>query len=246
MSKRSIRRSPASGGNSVGWLTTFNDLMTLLMVFFVLIFTLGSTDVNMMKEFQFALRSGLGILGEGSRMSIAIKQSATPISLQGQLTQAQGETVPEDEPVEADTIDEALGEFAAQPGVNVRYSEEGAHISFEDGLFFNFGKADLNTSGFALLDKMALLIHKIPSAVRVEGHTDNVPIHTDRFPSNWELSIARAVSVVKYFAAAGKINPQRLSAVGYGESRPLVPNDAPANRARNRRVEIVLITEDEK
>ena len=220
--------------------------MTLLMVFFVLIFALGSTDQGMLHEFQSALRSGLGILGEGSRMSIAIKQSATPISLQGQLTQAQGETVPEDEPVITDQIDEALGEFAAQPGVNVRYSKEGAHISFEDGLFFNFGKADLNTRGFALLDKMAVLIHKIPDAVRVEGHTDNAPIHTNRFPSNWELSIARAVSVVKYFAAAGKIDPQRLSAVGYGESRSLVPNDAPANRARNRRVEIVLITEDEK
>jgi chemotaxis protein MotB len=82
--------------------------------------------------------------------------------------------------------------------------------------------------------------------VRVEGHTDNVPIHTNRFPSNWELSIARAVSVVKYFVDVGNINPQRLSAVGYGESRPLVPNSSAANLAKNRRVEIVLATEDEK
>ena len=80
----------------------------------------------------------------------------------------------------------------------------------------------------------------------MEGLTDNVPIHTARFPSNWELSIARAVSVVKYFADAGNINPQRLSAVGYGETRPLVPNNSPANRTKNRRVEIVLATECER
>jgi chemotaxis protein MotB len=78
----------------------------------------------------------------------------------------------------------------------------------------------------------------------VEGHTDNVPIHTRQFPSNWELSTARAVNVLKYFADADRIDPRRLSAVGYGESKPLVNNDSPRNRAKNRRVEIVLIKED--
>ena len=139
-----------------------------------------------------------------------------------------------------------MGKFAEQPGINVRYSKEGIHLSFEDALFFNFGRADINASGFAVLDKLAVMILKTRHAVRVEGHTDNMPIRTKRYPSNWELSIARAVNVVKYFVDVGKINPQRLTAVGYGESRPLVANDSPANRARNRRVEIVLATEDEK
>lgn len=246
MSRRSIQRAPENDHNSAGWLTTFNDLVTLLMVFFVLLFTMGSMDSQMMKEFQYALQSGLGILGAGSKVSIAVQQSQTRISQQGQLNQAKNVSAPEGEMVETESIDEAVGEFAAKPGVNVRYSEEGVHISFEDGLFFNFGKADINTSGFAFLDKMAVLIHKIPYAVRVEGHTDNVPIRTNRYPSNWELSIARAVSVVKYFVNVGKVNPQRLSAVGYGESRSLVPNNSPANRAKNRRVEIVLSTEGEK
>ena len=118
-----------------------------------------------------------------------------------------------------------------------------AKLSPKDFLLFDFGKADINPGGLAFLDKMATLIHKIPHPVRVEGHTDNVPIHTARFPSNWELSIARAVSVVKYIAGSGKINPQRLSAVGYGETRPLVPNDSAVHRTRNRRVEIVIATE---
>ena len=140
-------------------------------------------------------------------------------------------------------MDEALKAFTAEPGINVRYSNQGAHITFEDYLLFNFGKADINPGGLAFLDKLAALLQKVPYPVRVEGHTDNVPIHTARYPSNWELSIARAVSVVKYFAEIGTINPQRLSAVGYGETRPLAPNDLPANRTRNRRVEIVLATE---
>ncbi len=243
MSKKNIRISSENSDDGPGWLTTFNDLVTLLMVFFVLLFTMGSVDTQAMHEFQNALQAGLGILGEGSRVAITLKTSKQDQDNAHLLRQADGEEAPVDEQQEAVPIDEALQAFAAEPGVNVSYSKQGAHITFEDFLLFDFGKADINRGGLAFLDKMAALIQKIPYPVRVEGHTDNVPIHTARFPSNWELSIARAVSVVKYFAESGKINPQRLSAVGYGETRPLVPNDSPANRTRNRRVEIVLVTE---
>ena len=243
MSNRTIRISKENGDDGPGWLTTFNDLVTLLMVFFVLLFTMGSVDTKMLQEFQYALQSGLGILGEGSKVSIAVK-NFQPNSNEAQLLIQTGvKAEPEDEKVPTDTIDEGLKALTAEPGINVRYSNQGAHITFEDFLLFDFGQADINPGGWAFLDKMAALIQKIPYPVRVEGHTDNVPIHTVRYPSNWELSIARAVSVVKYFAESGKINPQRLSAVGYGATRPLVPNDSRENRTRNRRVEIVLATE---
>jgi chemotaxis protein MotB len=243
VSKRDIRISSDGGDEGPGWLTTFNDLVTLLMVFFVLLFTMGSVDTKAMEEFKNALQSGLGIMGEGSFVSIEVRNSRQDLDNAALLRQADGEVEPVDDQQEAGPIDEALETFAAEPGINVSYSNQGAHITFEDFLLFDFGKADINSGGLAFLDKMAVLIQKIPYPVRVEGHTDNVPIHTARFPSNWELSIARAVSVVKYFAESGKITPQRLSAVGYGETRPLVPNDSPANRTRNRRVEIVLATE---
>ena len=246
MSKRCVQNPEENGGVTSGWLTTFNDMVTLLMVFFVLLFAMGSMEKQRMEEFQSALRSGLGVLDAGSRFSVAVQQSQTPISPLGQLSQGKNEMEPEDGLAEKDPIGDKFSQFAAQSGADVKYSKQGIHISFEDGLVFNFGQADINAKGFALLDKMAALIKQNSFAVRVEGHTDNVPIHTRRFPSNWELSIARAVSVVKYFIEDGKINPQRLSAVGYGESRPLTANDSPVNRARNRRVEIVLATEDEK
>ena len=243
MSKRDIPISNDSGDDGPGSLTTFNDLVTLLMVFFVLLFTMGSVDTKAMEEFQNALQSGLGILGEGSQVSIEVRNSRQDLDNAAVLRQADGGVDPVDDQLEDVSIEEALEAFADEPGINVSYSNQGAHITFEDFLLFDFGKADINTGGLAFLDKMAELIQKIPYPVRVDGHTDNVPIHTARFPSNWELSIARAVSVVKYFAESGNINPQRLSAVGYGDTRPLVPNDSPANRTKNRRVEIVLATE---
>ena len=243
MSKRQISISNESGDDGPGWLTTFNDLVTLLMVFFVLLFTMGSVDTQAMAEFKTALRSGLGILGEGTQVYITLDASQQDQVIAHLLRQAAGEVAPLDEQQEAIPIDEALKAFGAEPGINVSYSDQGAHITFEDFLLFDFGKANINPGGLAFLDKMAALIEKIPYPVRVEGHTDNVPIHTARYPSNWELSIARAVNVVKYFAQSGKINPQRLSAVGYGQTRPLVLNDSQVNRTRNRRVEIVIVTE---
>jgi len=243
VSKRATRIARENSDDGPGWLTTFNDLVTLLMVFFVLLFTMGSMDTKKLKEFQYALQSGLGVLGQGSQVSIAVTDSRQDPDRVHLLTQAEGDGQPVDEQQVGAPMDEALEAFTAEPGINVRYSNQGAHITFEDDLLFNFGKADINPGGLKFLDKLAALLQKVPYPVRVEGHTDNVPIHTARYPSNWELSIARAVSVVKYFAEIGTINPQRLSAVGYGETRPQAPNDIPANRARNRRVEIVLATE---
>jgi chemotaxis protein MotB len=242
LSKRTLRISKENGDDGPGWLTTFNDLITLLMVFFVLLFAMGSVDTKMLQEFQYGLQSGFGILGAGSKVSISVRDNQQNPNEAQLLFQASVEAEPEDQKVPTDTIDEALKALTEEPGINVRYSNQGAHITFDDFLLFDFGKADITPGGLAFLNKMTTLIQKIPYPVRVEGHTDNVPIHTARFPSNWELSIARAVSVVKYFAAAGKIDPQRLSAVGYGETRPLVPNNSPANSSKNRRVEIVLAT----
>lgn len=243
MSIRKLHISKKNDCDGPGWLTTFNDLITLLMIFFMLLFAMGSVDKNKLKDFQYALQSGLGILGKGSQVSIAVNDARPDPDRTGMPVKAEGEGSPIDEQGIDNPMDEALKDLTDEPGINVRYSNEGAHITFEDFLLFDFGKAEINPGGLAFLERVAALIQKIPHPVRVEGHTDNVPIHTARFPSNWELSTARAVNVVKYFTGPGKINPQRLSAVGYGDTRPLVLNDSPANRSRNRRVEIVLATE---
>lgn len=244
--RRQQRNSASDEGNASCWLTTFNDLVTLLMVFFVLLFSMSSINTDKVRAFQFALQSGLGILKEGKMASVSIIDPQPIEDMSHIDTQPEGIRTSHENQFMGTLTTEGLQYLESDLGIQVTLGHQGARLSFEDRVLFEFGKAAIHPEGFSFLDKIATVLKKVPDAVRVEGHTDNIPIRTKRFPSNWELSVARAVNVVKYFAGVGNINPHRLSAVGYGESRPVVPNDTPSNRAKNRRVEILLITEDQE
>jgi chemotaxis protein MotB len=213
------------------------------MVFFVLLFSLSSIDMNKMAKFQYALQSGLGILEEGNKVSVDVKEDNIVDDMSNLDKQEEGGHSKLPQQTLKTDIEEALKSLKSSIGVRVVYMQQGARLRFEDGVLFDFGRAEMSSEGLGVLESLADMIRKMPYPVRIEGHTDNVPIHTRRFPSNWELSTARAVNVVKYFAGAGRIDPRRLSAVGYGESKPLVANNSAQNRAKNRRVEIVLIKE---
>jgi chemotaxis protein MotB len=241
--KRRRKNSGGEGRNSAGWLTTFNDLVTLLMVFFVLLFTMSSVDAKKMQDFQYALQSGLGILEAGRRVDINIKTSQPVEDMSHVGTQPEGIKTAKNDRLTGLLDDALIKTLEADFNIQITYTGQGIRLSFADQILFDFGKAEINPAGHALLNQVAGVIQKTPEALRVEGHTDDIPIKTAQFPSNWELSVARAVNVVKYFVEVGSIDPRRLSAVGYGESRPLVGNDTPANRMKNRRVEILLLTE---
>jgi chemotaxis protein MotB len=229
---------------SAGWLTTFNDLVTLLMVFFVLLFTMSTIDTRKMQDFQYALQSGLGIMETGKKVAVSVKRTQPVDDMSHIMTQAEGERNKHGSSQDGGKLAEPIRQLVkADLGIQVTHTHQGTRISFEDQVLFDFGRAAINPRGFVFLDKIADVLKKVPYAVRVEGHTDNVPIQTRRFPSNWELSVARAVNVVKYFGEVSNIDPKRLSAVGYGESRPVAANDRPSDRAKNRRVEILLLTE---
>jgi chemotaxis protein MotB len=229
---------------SAGWLTTFNDLVTLLMVFFVLLFTMSTIDTRKMQDFQYALQSGLGIMETGNKVAISVKKTQPVDDMSHIMTQAEGERNRRGSGQVDAKLADSIGQLVkADLGIQVTHTHQGTRLSFADQVLFDFGRAAISPTGFIFLDKIADVLKKVPYAVRVEGHTDNVPIQTRRFPSNWELSVARAVNVVKYFAEVSNIDPKRLSAVGYGESRPVAPNDSPSDRAKNRRVEILLLTE---
>jgi chemotaxis protein MotB len=243
-----LRRLPHNLKNeetkSAGWLTTFNDLVTLLMVFFVLLFTMSTIDTRKMQDFQYALQSGLGVMESGNKVAVSVKKTQPIDDMSHIMTQAEGERNKQGSSlIGGKWVDPIRQLVKADLDIEVTHTDQGARLSFEDQVLFDFGRAAINPTGFIFLDKIADVLKKFPYAVRVEGHTDNVPIQTSRFPSNWELSVARAVNVVKYFAEVSNIDPKRLSAVGYGESRPVVANDSPSNRAMNRRVEILLLTE---
>ncbi len=211
------------------WLTTFNDMITLLMVFFVLLFSMSSLDVQHFKNFQNALQSAMGVLHPGQHAPIGV------ISKDGKNSASPANTAD----VKGDA-GEHMNQLKDTQGLEAQYTQKGIHLTLNDNLLFNSGSARLTHQGHALLDKVVNIIGPLRRYIRVEGHTDNVPIATNRYPSNWELSTARAISVVKYMQTSGAIPPQCLSAAGYGASKPRAANDSEQNRSKNRRVDIIL------
>jgi len=125
--------------------------------------------------------------------------------------------------------------------VELAQDERGLVISLPESATFSSGRADLTTEAMTFLSQLAEKLRPSPVDVRVEGHTDDRPIRGGHYPTNWELSTARASAVVLYLTTATSFEPARLSAAGYGEFHPRVPNDGPENRARNRRVDLVVI-----
>ncbi len=215
--------------NGQGWLTTFNDLATLLMVFFVLLFAMGSLDVKRFKHFQNALQSAMGVLYEGQHAPVGLISESTNADMQAaEATQASADS------------EDRFEQFQQTQGLEATYTPRGIQLTLNDSLLFGSGSASLTADGVNLLERISRIIEPIGRRIRVEGHSDNVPIATQRYPSNWDLSTARAVNVVKYFIHQGRIDPKLLSAAGYADVKPRVANDSEAQRSKNRRVEIIL------
>lgn len=244
-------RGKKKGGGEGGakWLTTFNDLMTNLMVFFLLLFSMGHISTAKNKDFTRALQSGLGVLLEGEQVEVTVVDEGG----YGGETVAEGDLQGGGElsahpQIDSSLLSEWTESLASRvqgleelKGISTKETRRGLLIRLENEIFFDSGKAEIREGALTALEKVGAIIKDIPNNVRVEGHTDNIPINSDRFPSNWELSTHRALAVVRYFIENSGVDPARLSAAGYGESRPVAPNDSSADRARNRRVEILLV-----
>jgi len=213
---------------SMGWLTIFNDMVTLLMVFFVLLFSMGSMDEQRFARFQNALQSAMGVLHEGRHAPEGLI-SDQPKSIDAGV-RGPGAVEPGSEPIG----------MPATEGLEAEYTRRGLELRLSEELLFSSGSAELTEAGFELLARVGAVVRTLNRRIRVEGHTDDRPIATARYPSNWELSTDRAVRVVKFFIAESHIPDAHLAAAGYGASRPRASNDTAAGRATNRRVEIIV------
>ncbi len=134
-----------------------------------------------------------------------------------------------------------LGENGLEDVIIANRTERGVVLVLDEQVLFETGEAEIIGGRNAFLDKVGGMLKNMPNLVKVEGHTDNRPITTFRYPSNWELSTARSSSVIRYFVDHFQVESARFIAVGYGETRPIVPNDSPENWEKNRRVEIVVL-----
>ncbi len=224
------------------WLLTYSDLITLLMIFFVVMYTMSQVDAQ---KFQ-ALANSLSMVLSGK--SISIMETPGPSVVEGRsgqiIREGQGDTPTLQGNLEA--IEKQLAEYIKSEeglagNIVLMEQERGLVISLKDTLLFPKGSDVLTPRAHEIIRKVGESLKTIPNYVRVEGHTDDLPINTPKFPSNWELSVLRATNVVHVLAGEVGIPPDRLSATGYGEYRPLMPNDSEPNRAMNRRVDIVIL-----
>lgn len=212
------------------WMTTFSDMTTLLLVFFILILSYSTIELEKFKGAMSSMKGALGVLPEMGSAVIPHKKV-----LRDRITDEE-----RTDQVKIKNLKKMIEELNAGDQVQFEVTQEGLHIRMGDRLLFDIGKANLKPKAIPILKKIADLVRNNQKEVYVEGHTDNIPIHTKQFPSNWELSTARAMSVVRYLHVVEGIPGDRLAAVGHGEFRPLVPNDSRAHRAKNRRVEIYI------
>ncbi|MDI6601747.1 MAG: OmpA family protein [Thermoanaerobacteraceae bacterium] len=240
MSRRG-RRSNSDDGpqDSKEWMNTYADLMSLLLTFFVMIFSLSTIDINKYQALIQSLQGYLGIVKEGQ----ALQETNVQLETQGSAGSniAATDTDFEDIANVYQDVKEYIEQSNLNNSIQVSIDERGILIRFLDTALFDTGKADIKPQAEVILNNVGEIIKKANKPIRVEGHTDNVPIHNEKFPSNWELSTARATNVVRYFIEKLNMNPPMLSAVGYGEYHPVADNNTVEGRSKNRRVDIIII-----
>ncbi len=216
------------------WIISYGDMVTLLLTFFVLLYSFSLVDLRKFKAMSISMQQafGGGVLEGGGNKVIQMFPETAPLA-----RQAPGRDVME----AAAKAQEYLKKAGLEAVATVLPQERGVVIRFEDRVFFDTGQAELKPEAVEIGRKLAEYLATVPNQVRVEGHADNVPIHNDRYASNWELSVARATRFLTFLQAAGNLPPERLSAAGYGEYRPVAPNDNEDGRRKNRRVDVVLL-----
>ncbi|MBD3264169.1 MAG: OmpA family protein [Candidatus Omnitrophica bacterium] len=199
------------GRSSPPWMLTYSDMVTILLVFFVLLFTLS--DINIVKFSQYfqKMKKPPVVVDEQQlrRLMLELAQYAKEHNLEDKIY--------------------------------MEIDEKGLNIRLTESLMFKSGEAEILPGALPILSIIADKLKNLNNQIIIEGHTDNVPIRTERFPSNWELSVTRAVNVLKNLIEKNNLDPTRISAAGYGEHKPIASNKTAEGRAKNRRVVLIVL-----
>jgi len=221
------------------WLITYADLITLLLGLFVVLYSMSQIDLNKYQQWISAfsqLFGGGGVLAGGKGVLVTPTPPRTGSEAQANIYQASSSQ----QKLEVQ-INAILSTNIQSKKIIVTTSPEGLTIHLLERLLFESGSAELKPEAKAVLDTIAEILKLLPNKIRIEGHTDDRPIRSARFPSNWHLSVARALNTAYYLMSKG-VNPEKISIAGYSEYRPIAPNDSEENRAKNRRVDIVIVS----
>jgi chemotaxis protein MotB len=229
--------------NHERWLLTYSDLITLLMIFFIVMYSFSNIDKEKYRQVVYGLNKAMG---SGGGKNIIGNEGNVGVDQQNDVINTDFVDPQEVNKLEEvkNAVDKYLNESGLIDSVETKIEERGLVLSFRDSLFFDSGKADIKPEQAKKLIEIGKILNQpiiSDSYIRVEGHTDNVPISTYLFKSNWDLSVIRASNVSQLLINQSGIKPERISAAGYGEFRPKASNGTDAGRAANRRVDILIM-----
>jgi chemotaxis protein MotB len=247
------KMKPPEAENHERWLISYADFITLLFAFFVVMFATSQTDKAKAQQVSDSVKKAL----EGEKMStmIAAVLGGTIDNTGKGNNQMHGpggaNTPPEAKKDQKlaelmpslKVLSQELKDEIAKGEIQIVMQPRGLVVSFTQAALFPSGQDEIAANSYDSLKKVAAAIEKLPNPVRLEGHTDSVPINTPRFHSNWELSAARSIALLELMSGKFGVPRDRLSIAGYADNAPVAPNDTEAGRARNRRVDVVILNE---
>lgn len=210
------------------YIITYADLITLLLGLFIILYAISNVDISKYQKMMGVLGNVFG--SQPTREKIEELQNQK-FDIRDQITVSNLK----------DNLQTLISENNLNSSVQLEENERGITIRILDDILFPTGKAEIREDSKLILQKIASIIRTLPNDIRVEGHTDNLPINNSVFPSNWHLSVARALNTAYYLIDSEKLPPEKVSIVGYSEYRPVLTNETPEGRANNRRVDIVIL-----
>ncbi len=228
-----MTRRPQPRAGHERWLVSYADLVTLLLALFTTLYAASTLDARKLNPIAVSLRDAFDarpvatVASESGRPAIV-----APVELVARIAAFEDLKV---------RLARELADAVRAQRLEIATDGRGLVISLPEQATFPVGTADITPGARALIMRVASTLAPLPNLLRIEGHTDDVPIRTSRYASNWELSTARASAVVALLIESARVDPSRLSASGYGEFHPRVPNTSPGNRARNRRIDLVVL-----
>jgi chemotaxis protein MotB len=254
--RRSNRKKGSAPENHERWLITYSDLITLLLIFFIVMYSMSKVDMakyEMLSEslhLQFAKGDTIIEKHDGPAGDLKQGDKATPVPTNTPTPSPSASAQAERERELQDLlskVNQYIEENNLQAQVSAGNLQRGVVIKLNDMVLFDLGKADLKPASLPILDKLGSLFRSLDTKVSIEGHTDNLPLQTGSlYKDNLGLSQARSVSVIRYLLSTPEMNDRMFVSTAYGDTMPIAPNDTEENRAKNRRVEIVVLREPQK
>lgn len=253
-----LKKEPEKHANHERWLVSYADFITLLFAVFVVLYAMGQSDKKKVEEVMQSLQQSFGMTNAGAtspKVNVIPSKAMTvipalkpevSIAPSGRQRSGTGKSRAEEKDfrqIKA-TVEAYLVKQGAQNKVTLEITRRGLIVSLKEAGFFNSGQANIKPEAYELINTIAEVMTQYNNPLRLEGHTDNVPISTAQFPSNWELSTARATNALKYLLKNYDVDSDKISATGYGEYRPLADNATAEGRAKNRRVDLVMLSND--